>query len=117
MSKRQTVRRMPKRFLVGAPREALDIFDYKEKATPLRFDVIFADTYGHGDPRGPYVCGVGYGEHGERGCSFELSVWEAQSFRRRNSRKRTHWAKLPEPTKEAITYEIERAAEVFPVRA
>lgn len=109
MSKRQTVRRMPKRFLAGAPREILDVFDYKDKAAPLRFDVIFADTYGHDDQRGPYVCGVDYGEHGERGCSFELSVWEAQGFRRRNSRKRIAWTDLPEPTKTAILHEIKIA--------
>lgn len=102
-----TPRRMPKRFLDGAPEGLLDLFD--DPGFADRYTAIYREVHEH--PRGDYLIGRGmsanpFGPQGF-GVSFEMAALDLGPYRDRVRRKRIAWADLPEQVQECIRMDLE----------
>jgi hypothetical protein len=91
-----TPRRMPKRFLDGAPAGILDIFDNGGK-TFDRYTVVY--NYPDQDGRDIWLPYRGMSEHPTSpdgfGISDEFTRWELASYRDAYRRTRIRWDELP----------------------
>lgn len=93
-----TPRRMPKRYLDGAPANVLDIFD----AGPDTFDrytVVYGPAFEGRGPADQWHLYRGMSEHPSQPNGFgimgELTRWELSAYRDRCRRTRIRWADLP----------------------
>ncbi|MCZ8103999.1 MAG: hypothetical protein O9972_39660 [Burkholderiales bacterium] len=98
-------RRMPRRFMIGAPeivaRGVVDIIAIRP-AAPLDFDIILSEGATTRE-----IAGLDFGADGDRGCHFYLSPHQMRAYRARNRRKRVAWADLPDATRRAVVAYLE----------
>lgn len=94
-----TPRRMPKRYLDGAPADILDIFD----AGPEQFDrytVVYRPAYEGYGPADQWHYYRGMSTHPTQpqgfGIMAEMSRWDLRAYRDRYRRERIRWDELPE---------------------
>lgn len=96
------VRKMPKRYLDGAPADVADIFDHPNYAD--RYTVFLREIH-----KGPRVDAIFYRAMSENpfhpqgiGLSGELSPRELSQYRDANRRRRIAWADLPEKVQQCV---------------
>jgi hypothetical protein len=100
-----TMRRMPARFMAGAPESVqkaiVDIVEIKP-AAPLDYDIVLREG------STPEECvGLDFDRYGAQGCHFFLKPHEMRAYRERNRRKRVAWRDLPAATQTAILRYLE----------
>jgi hypothetical protein len=105
-----TPRRCSARWLDGdCPREVLCIFAYPDEPTPS-YDVFYAETYAHDDPRGPWI---GYLDVDYTGAFAhgEMRAHEVAAYRYRMKHRYFQWSLLPDAVKAAVRFDLARAAQ------
>jgi hypothetical protein len=109
MTRAYTPRRQSARWLdADCPRGVLAIYD--DPRFIDRFTVIYADTYGEDDPRGPYLWGRGmsaYPSHPQGvGMSFEYPARQVAQYRYRERNRAARWSDLPEAVKACVRQDL-----------
>lgn len=98
-------KRMPAHCYETAPQIVRDhvafIAESGCEASGVPYDVLFRES----DDRGN-ITGLDFGDR-LRGCHFELSRMEAQTYRQRNAKKRRAWNDLPKGVQETIIAYLE----------
>lgn len=110
MSRTHKPRRCSTRWLDGdCPAGVLAIFeDKREPGAP--WTVLYAETYGEDDPRGPYVWGRNMSATPSHPCgigiSFELNTAQAAAYRYREKHRYAKWSSLPEAVKACVRRDL-----------
>ena len=101
-----TPRRMPRRFLDGAPDYVLDVIDHGPGGPHDRYAVIFGKSEMCRANGTYYLHGLGLSESGAS-YWFELSRYDAGAYRARNQRRRIAWNALPVCVRDAVIDRVE----------
>ena len=101
-----TPRRMPRRFLDGAPDYVLDIIDHGPNGPHDRYAVVFGKSEMCHANGTYYLHGLGLSESGAS-YWFELTRADCAAYRARNRRRRIAWNDLPVCVREAVIDRVE----------
>lgn len=111
MSNAYRPRRAPKRFLEGAPRELIAVYDNGGK-TIDRYTAIFDDVADYDGRRWISYRGMSedpYSPHGF-GISDSMQIHQMQDYRRRAYREYVAFKSLPAPVKRSIRSDCKEIA-------
>lgn len=114
-----TPRRMPKRFLDGAPDGVLDIIDHPDSFD--RYTVFYRYTFEHRGTDYLYYRGMSTHPTHPQGFGImdEITRWNAADYRTRSRRHRIAWSELPPDVRSVVradcaAFDIEAERHVQP---